>query len=303
MKIKYYRSKARTVKTLITAAICIVAVIVAFFTNSKSLTRLGIASDFDTEQSFIRVIDVGQAESVLIYSNGYSALLDVGTENASGAVSACLDECGIRKLDVLIISHLHDDHIGGVKAITENYGAQSLILPELSVESECLGLAEAAVYSVTKSGGETYTAKPGISFKIGEFEITVLAAYSDSSNENNRSVVVSAVLGEKSFLFTGDAEAKVERKLINEGLRLKSDILCVGHHGSATSTCAEFLSSVKPEYAAISVGDGNMYGHPHNDVLSLLEGSGAEIFRTDINGDITFNFKNGKIFVSTESSN
>lgn len=302
MKVKFYANRARNIKITVTAAICFVAVIVAFFTNSKSLEKLGFsASDFDTERDFIRIIDVGQAESILVYSNGYSMLFDVGTEAATDEICDCLDGFGIKTVDVVMISHLHDDHIGGIEEIAENYRVENLILPEISIESDALTKAEAAIKLVTDSGGDTYNAQRGMNFEIGEFTVTVLAEYSDN-NENNRCIIAKAETSGKSFLFTGDAETKIEKRLISEGIELKADILSVGHHGSSTSSSEEFLKAVSPSYAAISVGEGNTYGHPHNTVLAALENTGARVFRTDLCGSITFEFKNGYITAKTEKA-
>lgn len=258
------------------------------------------ANDFDKEKSFVRIIDVGQGDSALIYSKGYSALIDTGVEDSASSVIDCLKECEIEKLDVLMITHLDTDHIGGIDSITDRVDVDYLLLPELSVESEGLTLAELAVNKTVSKGGEVLTAKQGQSFKIGEFEITVLAQLSQMAQENNRSVVAMAKKGSLKFLFTGDIEVKAERALLKEGLNLECDVLKVAHHGSSTSTKTEFLKAVNPSYAVISVGNGNRYGHPHSEVLSALEGNCKYIYRTDIDGDITFFAEDNKIKVETE---
>lgn len=267
---------------------------ISYFINSDIFATFQQNGNFDTSKDFVSVMDVGQGESILIYSNGYCAVYDVGTEESSEKICANLKASGIKTIDVLMVSHLHTDHIGGAKTVADTFNVKNLILPEISTHSEGLSYAQYAINKVTALGGETYTAKSGMNFKIGDFEITVLAAY-DMDDENNRSIIAATEIEGKKFLFTGDAETKVEQKLLNEGLNLKCDVLSVGHHGSSTSTSSEFLMAVSPQYAAISAGKDNMYGHPHNETLSLLERNGAKVFRTDINGDITFYVENGII--------
>ncbi len=287
-------SAALTVIGFISILFCV------FFLSDGKFNLSGVNSGFDTEQDFVRVIDVGQGDCSLIYSNGYSALIDTGTPEAANDVCAQLSECNIKEIDVLIITHLHDDHSGGVGKIAEIFDIKNVILPEISIESEGLTSAELIVNRVTESGGGVFTAKPGMNFGLGEFEITVLAAYDNMKDENNRSIISMAKIGDKKFMFTGDAEAKVEKELLNEGLDLSCDVFNAGHHGSSTSNTYEFLKAMKPEYVAISAGRDNSYGHPHKEALAIFERVGADIFRTDYDGDITFYVNNGRISPKTE---
>lgn len=295
-------NKKRRITALIVMILCIVMVIAAFSFSGNGFGSLSFFSNngFDTSDDFVRILDVGQGDSILIYSNGYSAIIDTGTIDYAGEICATLDSCQIDAVDVLILTHLHSDHTGGVKRITELYGIKNVILPEISIESEGLTAAELAINTVTSSGGGIYTATEGMNFNIGEFELTVLASYADMADENDRSVIIAAEIANRKFLFAGDAEAKAEKKLLSEGLELECDVLKVGHHGSNTSSSEDFLKAVNPQYAVISVGTGNPYGHPHNEVLAAFEKIDAEIFRTDYSGDITFYIKNGNIKLSTE---
>ena len=120
------------------------------------------------------------------------------------------------------------------------------------------------------------------------------------TEENNQSVIVMAELDGIKFLFTGDAEAKAEQALLDEGINIDCDVLKVGHHGSSSSSSQSFLAAATPEYAAISVGENNIYSHPSSSVVSALEDCGAQILRTDTDGDITFYIENGEIRTETE---
>lgn len=291
----------RVIKAIIATFLCIAVFVVAFAISGIDLSRsLLFGSRFNTEDDFVRIIDVGQGDSILIYSNGYSALIDTGLSDASAEVCSALESCGIKKLDVLLITHLDSDHTGSLGTVTEIFGAENLILPEISVESEGLGSAQLAISNVTDSDGNIYTAVQGMNFTIGEFEITVLAAFSEMNDENNRSVITVAEIDGIRFLLAGDMESKAEKALLNENLDLKCDVLKVGHHGSSTSSKENFLKAVLPRYAAISVGKDNSYSHPHSEVLSSLEYVGAKLYRTDLDGDITFYVKNKKIVPKTE---
>jgi len=263
-----------------------------FFTSERFGNSV---NGFDESQDFVKIIDVGQGDSILIYSNGYSALIDTGLEEAGLDVCLELEKCGIEKLDVLLLTHLDSDHTGSIASIISNFGVSNLILPELSVESEGITRAELAINAITQSKGNVFTAVSGMNFRIGEFEFTILASFPNMPDENNRSVISVAEIDGKKFLFTGDMEAKAEKALLSEGLNLKCDVLKVGHHGSSTSSSKSFLNKVKPKYAAISVGADNMYGHPHREVLAAFENIDAKVYRTDINGDITFFVEDGII--------
>ena len=280
-------------KLLLTITTLIFCVLIGlFFKNAKP--------EFDTNKDFVKVIDVGQAECILIYSNGQTALIDAGLDSTSGDVAVALQEYGIKELDVLLISHLHSDHSGGVPNLFDIFAVKNLILPELSVNSEGMSHAQFAINAVTESGGEIFNAVQGMNFVIGEFEITILASYGEMDDENDRSIVAVAEIDGRKFLFTGDAETKVENKLLKEGIDLKCDVLKVGHHGSSTSSSEKFINAVSPRYAAISCGKDNMYGHPHNEILALFENKNISVLRTDIAGDITFYVEDGKISVQTE---
>lgn len=296
----YKKAKRIHKLTSVAVSLLLIAIVcVAYFATGGSF-NFDKTEDFDTSQDFVRVIDVGQGDCILIYSNGYSALIDTGTEESVNNVCAELDSCDIESIDVMLISHLHADHTGGIKGISGFFDVSNVVLPELSVSSEGLGSAQYIINKLTKNGGGVFTAEQGMNFKIGEFELTVLASYGDMADENNRSVMVMAENSGKKFLFTGDAEVKAENALLKEGLNLKCDVFKAGHHGSSTSNSEKLLKLIRPRYTVISAGKDNMYGHPHNEVLSDFENIGAEVLRTDRNGDITFYIDNGKITAKTE---
>lgn len=289
---------------IITGLICTILFAFVFAQNAGIFSEesfISSPSEFKNSDDFVKVIDVGQGDSILIYSNGYSALIDTGISDNANNLCAVLDRCAVDTIDVLLLTHLDSDHTGGVSRVCEIYEISNLILPELSVESEGLPAAEIAINKVAKSGGEILMAKQGMNFEIGEFKVTVIGCYTEMNDENSRSVITMAEIDGKKFLLTGDMSAKTEKKLINDGINFKCDVLKVAHHGSSSSSTEDFLKIAKPRYAVISVGKYNKYGHPHNNVISALNYYGAEILRTDLSGDITFYVKDGKISVNTSS--
>lgn len=291
--------KNRIVTAVLTAILCIAVFVIFLFESNHSLFNLSVSKNA-TGEDYVKIIDVGQGDSILIQSDGYSALLDTGPAEGANALSEALYKSGISKIDVLMLSHLHIDHTGGVSRIFEDFSVKNLILPELSTYSEGIYSAQLAINEVTKSGGGVYSAVQGMNFMLGDFEITILASYGKMDDENNRSLIIMAEIDDKKFLFTGDAETKVEKELLKESINVDCDVLKSGHHGSSTSNSKAFLDAATPNYVAISAGKNNMYGHPHKEILAEFKKRGAEVFRTDKNGDITFYIEKGKIIPETE---
>ena len=296
--------KNKRIKYIVAATLLASAIFITAFSGGVFGERLqqvfNPEAAFDISVDFVKITDVGQADSILIYSNGCSALIDVGTEDSAADILEDLDSAQIKRIDALIVTHLHTDHAGGLPELARLRKIDNLIIPELNDDAEAASLVKTAKQTVTANGGNAYTAVQGMNFKIGEFTVTVLAYYEDTEDENNKSVIVMAELDGIKFLFTGDAEAKAEQALIDEGLNIDCDVLKVGHHGSSSSSTKEFLNKTTPEYAAISVGKNNIYSHTSESVVSALENCGAQVLRTDTDGDITFYVENGKIKTETE---
>ncbi len=290
----------RKIFTVITAVLCIVVfAVLMFIARNPSVLDGNKSSDliFKNGDDFIRFIDVGQGDCALIYSDGYTALIDMGIAISSDDIIDTLNDCKVGVIDMLIISHYHTDHIGGFEDVAEFYKIKNLVGP--SVTSSNIKAAQNTKEAVLSSGGNFYEAVYGMSFTIGEFKITVLGYY-NKGDENNRSVYVMAEIDGVKFLFTGDGEATAENELLKREADIDCDILKVAHHGSKTGTGDEFLKAVTPEYAVISVGEGNTYNHPNVETLISLEKFDAQIYRTDKDGDISFYINDGEIIIETE---
>jgi competence protein ComEC len=185
---------------------------------------------------------------------------------------------------VVVGTHPHEDHIGGLDTVISNFGVEKIYMPKASSNTRTF---EDVLLAIQDKGLKVTTPDPGSSFSLGQAEFTILAPNSGSySDENNYSIVLKMVYGNTSFLFTGDAEEIPEKEMLSAGYDLDADVLKVGHHGSSYSTSDKFLTSVSPKYSIISVGTGNQYGHPAQSTLDKLTAAGVEIYRTDESGTI-----------------
>ncbi|MBQ0135547.1 MAG: MBL fold metallo-hydrolase [Oscillospiraceae bacterium] len=213
-------------------------------------------------------IDVGQGDSILVYTEGSSILIDTGSEGNEDKIYRLLKDLDIETLDYLIITHQHEDHMGSQKGLERRIRISNEIIPS----------------STSKMSGMTLELPVNERDKI---TLNFLGPIFGSDNQNNMSLVIKLVYKNTSFLFTGDAEEEEEMSLVRQcGDALKSDVLKVGHHGSESSSTMTFLNMVQPKFAVISVGAGNDYGHPHESTLESLKRVGAETRRTDRDGTV-----------------
>lgn len=258
----------------------------------------------------VTVIDVGQGDSILIELPFRKAvyLIDTGGTFFFGQeedwqkrrnqfdvgkdiVLPVLKAKGIRKLDKLILTHGDEDHVGGTKALLDRIKIKEVLYGKNSEfeENEKQLLREVHSKKVKISFVEK-----GVSWREGAYTFHILAPYGKAKSKNDRSIILYTKLGTLSWLFMGDAESEGEAKLLLSYPNLEADILKVGHHGSLTSTSEKLVQQVKPKVALISVGSNNLYGHPHNDVISRLHENDVVIFRTDKHGAIQFRFTTKK---------
>ncbi len=300
MKRRSKRKIAVSATTALTLAIFVIAFANKVFGDKFRSTLAPAAPDFDKTQDFVKIMDVGQADAALIYSNGCSAVIDAGLTSSADDISADLKGADIKDIDALLITHLHMDHAGALAKIAMSFPIDNLIIPNRDSSAEAMPTVNEAEKRVVAEKGKVFTATEGMNFNIGEFEVTLLAYFPDATKENDRSVITMAKIGDKKFLFTGDAEKATEADVLAEKLNIDCDVLKVGHHGSNSSSTAAFLKAASPKYAAISVGKDNMYSHPSNKTIVALKNCGAEVYRTDKNGDISFYVENGNIRVETE---
>lgn len=231
----------------------------------------------------IHFIDVGQADAALVLCDGKAMLIDGGNAEDSSLLYTYLKNHNISHLDYVIGTHAHEDHIGGLAGALNYASVGTAYCPATSYDTKAFGNF---VKVLDKHGVSITVPSTGDSFTLGSAACTILAVNTDSSDPNNTSIVLRIVYGDTSFLFTGDAERVVEQAILNRGANINSTVLKVGHHGSESSTSYVWLREIMPQYAIISVGKDNSYGHPTEEVLSRLRDAEVKTFRTDLQGDI-----------------
>lgn len=231
----------------------------------------------------VHFIDVDQGDSIFIQSpDGATALIDGGYDN--GLALAYLQQQGITRIDVMIASHPHADHIGGLIQVM-----QTMPVGEIwtSGASHTTGIFETFLDTIIEKQIPYYEATRGTTIRVGSLEFITLYGQPNADELNNTSLVLRLTYGTTSFLFTGDAEYAAEMDtLANVRDQLQAQILKVGHHGSYTSSSPEFLAAVQPEIAIYSAGRGNTYGHPHEETITHLTTVGATIYGTDVHGTV-----------------
>ncbi|MDI9508469.1 MAG: ComEC/Rec2 family competence protein [Bacillota bacterium] len=232
----------------------------------------------------IHIIDVGQGNCVLIQSNDQYMLIDAGDWDKGNLVVEYLKSLGIVKLDYLLATHPHSDHIGGMADVINNFQLDKLIMPNVIHTSKTFeNLLD------TISDNNLRITKPivGTEYSLGSDQFVIIAPNrSDYDNLNNYSIGIKLTNGDKAFIFTGDAEIESEDEMLENDIDLDADVLLLGHHGSSTSNGERFLDAVSPDIAIISVGEDNQYGHPHDEVLQSVKDRDIKLYRTDKQGTI-----------------
>lgn len=229
-------------------------------------------------------LDVGQGDAAVIQCGGQTMLIDGGKPEKSSYIYAWLQQHGLSYLDVIVATHVDADHIGGLSGALNYASVGTAYCPETTGTTETF---QSFVKYLAQRGKQITVPTAGETFALGGAQVQILGPLHSAEDSNDNSIVLKLSFGATSFLFTGDAERAEEQDLLNAGVNLQSTVLKVGHHGSDTSTSYPFLRAVAPQYAVISVGTGNSYGHPTEAVLSRLRDAGVTTFRTDMQGEIT----------------
>ena len=249
----------------------------------------------------VDILDVGQGDAILLRSaGGKTALIDASTGNKGEDPLPALRELGVQRLDLVVATHPHSDHIGGMDEVLEAFPVKLYTdngLPHTTdTYARVMRLVESKkiAYKAAKVG-QTYTMDPGV-------KLTVLNPAGDPlsgtrSDLNANSVVIRATYGQTCFLFTGDSEEPTEQRLLENRVQ-PCDVLKLAHHGSGYSNTAAWLAAVQPQVALISAGEGNSYGHPDPEALDRVSQAGAKVFRTDQNGTIHLESDGRKVTIT-----
>lgn len=263
--------------------------------NSVSDSRI-----IENSGLMVHFLDVGQADSILIQTpDGKNMLIDAGNRDDGDFVVGYLKKNKVKKIDVVIGTHPHEDHIGAMAQVIRSFDVDKIYLPNTINNTKTF---EDMLLAIKGKGLKINRAKGGMEIPFSnDAKVMVLAPNGEKYEDlNNYSVVVKITYKNNSFLFAGDAEKTSEEEMIKKGYDLHADVLKIGHHGSTSSTSQEFLKRVSPKYAVIMVGANNDYGHPHKKTLDLLKKNDIKIYRTDINGTIVMVSDGSSIKVYSE---
>jgi competence protein ComEC len=257
------------------------------------------AGQNSTDTIEVHFIDVGQGDSIYIKMPSQDILIDAGERGRGDAVINYLRNQNVQDLELVVGTHPHSDHIGGLVNVLKTFPTKEVVDPGVVHTSktyeEYLQLIDTKNITFTEG-------RAGMRRNYDDStRLEILSPTNpDEKNLNEDSVVIKLTHGNVAFLFTGDAGSRSEKEMLRNGYSLKSTILKVGHHGSYSSTSRRFLKAVSPEVAIISCGTGNSYGHPHKVTLNKLKAANADIYRTDQNGSIVVKTDGKTYQVTTE---
>lgn len=270
---------------------------------SDVLEAFGLKQNYLIPEGELEVhfIDVGNADCILVRQGEHNMLIDSGNPGYYQLIVDYLDRHGVEKFDLVIATHAHADHIGEMADIIRTFPVDRFLMAYMPEGKEpTSGVYLSMLEALDERNVTVDEAVAGVTYALGTAQLQILAPLSEDSDENAMSVVTRLTFGRRAFLFTGDAEAKVEREILTRGFEVKADVLKAGHHGSKTSSSEPFLREVSPQYAVITCGDGQKYGHPHDEVLERLEAVGAVYYRANLHGDIVFTTDGETLTVETE---
>lgn len=240
----------------------------------------------------IHFIDVGQGDATLVKCDGQTLLIDAGENDKGSQVWSYLKSQNVSKLDYVIGTHPDSDHIGGMDVVIYKFDCANVFMSSFKKDTrtyeDVINAAKSKSYKITYP-------KVGDIYKLGEATFTIVAPNDEYEDANNSSIGIYLKYGERSFLFTGDAEYEAEKDILENGLNIDADVYKAGHHGSRTSSCDELLEKVTPKYVVVSCGEDNSYGHPHAAILNYCRIEKIPLYRTDKQGTIVLRSDGEKI--------
>lgn len=250
----------------------------------------------------VHFLDVGQADATLFQvtenEKQYVILIDSGDFTGNEVVSY-LEEAGIEKINIAIGTHPDADHIGQLDQVLNQFDVDEVWFSGNTSQSDTF---QRVLIAINENDIDYVEPRMGESYELGPLQIDILYPQEISGKTNEESISMKITFGEVRFIFTGDADKKSEKEMIESGAQLQATFLQLGHHGSSTSTSEEFLQAVRPEVAIYSAGTGNSYGHPHEEVVSLIKKSGIALYGTDVDGTIIITTDGKTYTVKTKKS-
>lgn len=281
--------------------IIIVLLLLAFYSDkiTNNYTKKETKRTISEQASSFKIyfIDVGEADCILIDDNGTYTLIDGGNNDDGNKLVKYFNELGITKFKYVIGTHAHEDHIGGLDNIINNFPVEHFLMPETTVNIKSY---TDILKALQKKNILYETPKIDDEYSINQSQYKIFYIGNDREDLNENSIVLKLNYFNTSFLFTGDSPAYVEKTILSKDL--KSDLLKVGHHGSQYSTSAQFLKKVNPKYAVISVGMNNDYGFPKDVTIKKLEYLDIEIHRTDKEGTIIVTSDGNELYFENQKT-
>ena len=277
---------------LIAVGVAVAALALLLFLPEKN------DSVYDDYSLAVHFVDVEQGDGIVIRCEDAAIVIDGGESEMNSRMSSVLRNEKISALDCYIATHPHSDHIGAAASIIERFHAKSVMMTAFSeINAPTSVQYEKMTGAVLAENSRVIYAKSGDAYDFGSLHLDVFSPAEETGNYNDMSIVIKVTYKGVSFLLTGDAEETAETQMLEAGCDLKADVLKVGHHGGSDATGEAFLAAVAPEYAVISCGYRNEYGHPSQEVLTRLQKHGIMVFRTDQLGTVSF-YSDGKRLIT-----
>ena len=237
-----------------------------------------IVTELENVTTIVHYVDVGQADGIVIENSGHFMVIDAGTNAASKTMVSYLKSLNAKVIDVVIGTHPHEDHIGGLDDVIKNFEVKRVYMPKYAATTKSY---EDVLKAIKNSKLTISNPTIGTEFELGTATVTIFGPVKTYDDANNNSIGVKLTDGNISYIFFGDAEKTAERDVLNTKFNLQADVYKVSHHGSYTSNTKKFVEAISPSVAIISVGKDNDYGYPHKEILRLFQQMGIKVYRTD----------------------
>ncbi|MBQ7779314.1 MAG: MBL fold metallo-hydrolase [Clostridia bacterium] len=243
----------------------------------------------------VHFLDVGQGDcSLIVMPNGRTVLIDASVKDEGKNILEYLSYQKVTHIDYFILTHPHADHIGGAREVIETLSVGKVVMTDIETDTATF---ENLLLAIDKKNIPVHIAKVGDIIKLDNANMKVLGPAEKTDDLNNMSIVLRLDYGKTSFLFTGDAEEPSEKDMLEKFSpnEFRADVIKIGHHGAKTSSSLDFITAVSPQYAVISCGKDNSYGHPHTETINTLNKLGIKYYRTDEVGNLVFSSDGEKV--------
>ena len=284
------RKNNKKIKELIYFCLGLLVLVVGYFTTNTDNTTSGYENNSSSSEVLVYFIDVGQADAIYIKDGNSNMMIDAGNNADGKLLVKYLQSLNVNNFKYVVGTHAHEDHIGGMDDIINNFKIDNFYMPEAISTSKTF---EDVLDALDKNKVTFQTPKIGDKFALENTNFEVLSIGDDTSDLNDTSLVLKMSYNNTCVLFMGDASSNVEKNLLNKDIDCQ--VLKVGHHGSRYSSSDEFVKKVNPTYGIIMVGKDNKYGHPTKKALDILNKYKVTIHRTDEEGTIVMHLKGNDI--------